>query len=162
MTTAPALTTSNDAQLLEREAATILANALALAATLHLPGARESHRGMLERAIELAHGALALDNAGLDPATIAGARSTLVKAYAARAEDARHGAGQLMQCAQRAPTREDCDDGWQRVEEVVAVAEASACHAARVADEFGDRAAWVAARKAAAAAREARQVVDER
>ena len=47
---------------------------------------------------------------------IAGACSTLVKAHAARARDARHGAGQLSLGAQRAPTCEACDDGWRRVE----------------------------------------------
>ena len=56
-----------------------------------------------------------------------------MKAHAARAQDARHGAGQLSRGAQRAPTREACDDGWLRVEAIVAAAEASAGEATRMA-----------------------------
>jgi hypothetical protein len=86
----------------------------------------------------------------------------LVKAYAARARDARHGAGQLSLGAQRAPTYAACDDGWQRVEEIVAVAEASALVAARMAADLDNNSAWKAARAAEAAARDARRIVDER
>jgi hypothetical protein len=86
----------------------------------------------------------------------------LVKAYAARARDARHGAGQLSLGAQRAPTCAACDDGWQRVEEIVAVAEASALVAARMAAELDNNTAWKTARAAEAAARDARRIVDER
>lgn len=134
-----------------------------LAAALHLPGARDHHRDQLGRVIELARELLDhADNGAGDPATIAAARATLVKAHAARAKDARHGAGQLSQSAQRAPTRDDCDDGWQRVEEIVTVAETSAREATRHATQLDTRASWQAARAAEAAARDARRIVDER
>ncbi len=143
------------------QAAAALAEAQA--EVLHLPGARDRHRRALARAIELAEGALAADpHEGGDPAVIAAARATLVTAHAARARDARHGAGQLSLGAQRAPTPDACDHGWQRVEEIVAVAEASAGVAMRLAVALDDRAAWTAARAAEAAARDARRLVDER
>jgi hypothetical protein len=151
----PDLATSLDADTLARTAATGLADALARHG--------DCHRRQLEQAIDLANRALAAaDEEGADAQTIAGARSTLVKAYAARARDARHGAGQLSLGAQRAPTCEACDDGWQRVEEIVAVAKASALAAARVAAQLDAKAAWQVARAAEAAARSARRLVDER
>jgi hypothetical protein len=154
---------SLDAGALDREAAGILADELAQVATLHLPGGRERHRRQLEHAIELANRVLAstADVAGGAKA-VAGARCTLAKAHAARARDARHGAGQLSLGAQRAPTCEACDDGWRRVEEIVAVAEESALAAARVAVELDDKTARKAARVAEDAARDARRIVDER
>ncbi len=159
----PDLATSLDARALERAAAVILADELAQTATLHLPGGRERHRRRLEQAIELASRVLvAAEGAGGSAKTIAGARSTLVKAHAARARDARHGAGQLSLGAQRAPTCEDCDDGWRRVEEIVAVAEASALAAAGVAAEMDNKTTWKAARAAEDAAHDARRIVDER
>ena len=121
MVTIPAVPVALDAHTLERAAAAILANAFAQVSALHLPGKRDDHRDQLARAIDLAHSALSAAE-GAAPETIVGARSTLVKAHAARAQDARHGAGQLSLGAQRAPTCEACDDGWQRVEEIVAVA----------------------------------------
>jgi hypothetical protein len=163
----PDFAASLDARALEREAAVILADELAQAAELHVPGGRERHRRQLEHAIDLANCALAAaaqarENAGEKAATIAGARFTLVKAHAARARDARHGAGQLSLGAQRAPTCEACDDGWQRVEEIVAVAEASALLAGRMAAELDNKSAWKSARAAEAAARDARRIVDQR
>jgi len=155
----PDLAASFAAHALERAAAGILADEIARAGELHLPGGRERHRGQLDHAIDLANRVLV---AVADARTLAGARSTLVKAHTARAQDARHGAGQLSLGAQRAPTCEACDDGWQRVEEIVAVAEASALVAARVAAELDNRSAWKAARAAEAAARAARRIVDER
>ncbi len=152
-----------DAHTLECEAALIVADALRQAGVLHLPGARERHRSQLARAIDRAQLALATaQSRGGTPETIAGARSTLVRAHAARAQDARHGAGQLSRSAQRAPTREGCDDGWRRVETIVAGAEASASEATHMALELDDPALWKAARTAQAAARAARRVVDER
>jgi hypothetical protein len=146
-----------------REAADMLAVTLAQATARHLPGARDRHRGQLEHAIDLANRVLgAAEEGAADAEAIASARSTLVKAHAARARDARHGAGQLSQAAQRAPTRGACDDGWQRVEAIVAVAEASALVAIRMADELDDSVAWKAASAAEAAARDARRIVDER
>ena len=159
----PELTASLDAHTLERTAAAILADALAAAAALHLPGGRDRHRRQLEHAIDIANRALAAtEEEGGNEGTRAGACSTLVQAHAARAQDARHGAGQLSIGAQRAPTCAACDDGWQRVEEIVAVAEASALLAARLAAELDNNTAWKAARAAETAARDARRIVDER
>ena len=167
MATLPDLAGSLDARTLEREAAAILADALAQLGKLHLPGERESHRRRLEQAITLANRALAAaeDGGALsseDMRTVSRARRTLVKAHAARARDARHGAGQLSLGAQRAPTREDCDDGWQRVEEIVTVAEESASVAARLAAKVDDKSAWRAAQAAEAEARDAHRLVIER
>ena len=123
-------------------------------------GERQRHRAELERAI--AGGERLLANQGADAETVAGVRWTLLRAYAARAEDARHGANQLMQSAQRAPTRADCEDGWVRVEEIVNVAEASAVRAGALADEIGELEAREIAEWAGRAARAARRFVDER
>jgi hypothetical protein len=167
----PDLAAFLDPHTLERAAAVILADELDQADALHLPGGRERHRRQLEHAIDLADRVLAAaepagedvgGDAGKNARTIAGARSTLVKAHAARARDARHGAGQLSLGAQRAPTCEACDDGWRRVEAIVAVAEASALAAARRAAELDNNSAWRAAWAAEAAARDARRIVDER
>lgn len=144
---------------LEREAAAILADTLAASSALHVSGARERHRQQLERAIDCAHRALA---AAADPETIAGARRTLVNAHTARAQDARHGAGQLSLGAQRAPTADACDDGWRRVEAIVAGAEASATEAARLARELDYEDVRASVRAAEAAAQDARRIVDER
>jgi hypothetical protein len=152
-----------DAHSLEYEAAAMLVDALSKPDRLHLPGARERHRHRLGRAIDLAQAALeAADRVGATPETIAGARATFVRAHAARAQDARHGAGQLSRGCQRAPTREACDDGWQRVESIVAVAETSASEAERVLLEQEDDTLRNAAGIAEVAAREARRIVDER
>ncbi len=126
---------------------------------LHLPGERDRHRVSLARVIELAQRVLAdTQDAGI----VARARTILIKALAARAQDARHGAGQLSLGAQRAPTQEDCDDGWLRVEEIVAIAQASATEAERIASLLDSRAGWKATQAAKAAASEARRLVDER
>jgi hypothetical protein len=133
--------------VLERAAIDMLIDALAQATALHLPGARDHHRRRLEHAIDHATRVLAAaDEATASASVIASARSTLVKAHAARAEDARHGAGQLSLGAQRAPTSDACDDGWLRVEAIVTVAEASALAAARMAAVLDDSATWKAAR----------------
>jgi hypothetical protein len=150
-------------EALEREAAAQLADALAEAATLHLPGVRDRHRSRVERAIELARAVLeAATERDVPPETSAGARRTLVKAHVARALDARYGAGQLSLSAQRAPTSDATDDGWRRVGEIVAMAEESAIEAARIASELDDDAARKSARAAEAAALDARRIVDER
>ncbi|WP_437733730.1 hypothetical protein [Sorangium sp. So ce1335] len=172
------------AQDLERDAADSLDAALALATTLHTPGQRDRYRRLLERAIERADRALAAadeERAALQEqelaaggeralATSMGARSTLARAHAARAEDALHGAVQLSLSAQRAPTREACDDGWRRAEAIVAGAEASARAAEISAAELEAgaprskvaRAARAAAHKAEVAARAARRIIEER
>ncbi len=145
-----------------------LAAALSLIATLHEPGQRERYRRLLGDAID--HAGRALAEAQPATAEERGARSTLARAHAARAEDALHGAGQLSLSAQRSPTREACDDGWRRVETIVAGAETSAAAAAKNALELEvlaphsrlARAACTAARRAKAAAAAARQIVEQR
>jgi len=97
-------------------------------------------------------------------------RLLLAKAHAVKADDARHGVNQLSQSAQRAPTREACDEGWGRVEGIARVAVEAAAHAAAVASELerevpataAARAAGVAAGRAEAAARAAQAHVAER
>jgi hypothetical protein len=138
--------------------------------TLEQRGQREVHRLRLERAIDLAE----RDLAALEGADAAVARTralaTSARAHAERAEDARHGAGQLSQSAQRAPTADACYDGWRRVAAIVAVAEASA-HVAttRAAELQRDaprsslaRVARAAATRAEAAAHAARRIVRDR
>ncbi len=125
--------------------------------------AKEAERRAVEREIDRARSLLAgCEDAGGDPETASRARATLVRAYAARARDARTGAGQLSLGSQRAPTPEACDDGWRRVEAIVADAEASAVQATRLARIVDSRAAWTSARAAEAAARDARRLVAER
>ena len=141
----------------------MLAEALRKPDELHRPGARERHRALLGCAIDLAQGVLeAAERVGATPETVAGARATWVRAHAARAEDARHGAGQLSRGCQRAPTREACEEGWQRVESIVAVAEASASEADRVLREHEDETLREGVGLTKKAAREARRIVDER
>ena len=159
----PDLAASLDAHTLVRAAAVALADAIAQASARELPGERERRRRQLEQAIDLGNRALAAaEPCSALPQVSASARATLVRAHAARAQDARHGAGQLSLGSQRAPTREACDDGWRRVEAIVEVAEASALAAARLATELGNHSAGKAARAAEAAAREARRLVGER
>jgi hypothetical protein len=154
---------------LEREAARKLADARGLLSTLHEAGQRERYRTLLEAAIDHAVRALSVLTPD-DLAASSAARSTLASAHAAKAEDALHGAGQLSLSAQRAPTRDACEDGWERVEAIVAAAEASARAAAAVASELEQepsaaklaRRARKSAQKAEAAARAARGIVDSR
>jgi hypothetical protein len=140
---------------------------LARAQALHLPGARLRSRLELARVIELAESAIAAaTNESGEPGAAAGAdagaRWTLLSAHAARAADARHGAGQLSLGSQRAPTIEDCDDGWQRVEEIVLACEASASEAERLARELEDPSARDKAVLARTLARDARGLIDAR
>lgn len=149
-------------------AASELDQARALLPTLHEPGQRERHRALLERAIEL--GQRALESEQGIPTALVTARSTLVAAHAAKARDASHGAGQLSLSAQRAPTLEACNDGWRRVEAIIAGAELSARLAAELQAELEReapgsklaRAASRAMREADAAARAARRIADQR
>jgi hypothetical protein len=153
-----------------REAARCLDDALGHAATLHEPGQREAHRRGLERASELAERALAALDGGDAAVARTQALATSTKAHAERAEDARHGAGQLSMSAQRAPTADACDDGWRRVAAIAAVAEESARIAATRAAELERQAphsslarvGHAAATKAEAAARAARRIVEDR
>jgi hypothetical protein len=148
---------SFDVRSLEGEVAALLDQVLA-----HMgePGTREQHRRHIEDVIATVESVLACGQG--DPRTSARARMVLVKAHAARAEDARHGAGQLALGSQRAPTRAACEDGWQRVAEIVAVAEASALVAARLAALVDKPSARKAGQAAEAAARDARRMIDER
>lgn len=128
---------------------------------------RDEQRRALELAILEANAVLA---SAPDPAAAELAHSNLVRAHAARAEDALHGAGQLSQSAQRAPTLDACHDGWRRVEAIVEGAEMSALAAATSAavlarDAAGSRvarAAATAARRAEGWALAARKLVVER
>lgn len=148
---------------LVRAAAQALEEALAQRHALHLPGARTLHRERLERALDLAGQVLALaDASDVAQSTIRSVRLIAVTAHAARAQDARHGAGQLSQSAQRAPTTEDCAQGWAQVEAIVAKSEASAREAAALALLLDEGGAHAAARSAAAAAQDARRIVEER
>ncbi len=148
-------------RLLAKQAAAILAETIAAAGLQS--GERERHRRQLGHAIELAQAVLDTANPRVgDEESLAGALLTLVKAYAARAEDALHGVNQLSQGSQRAPTRTDCDDGWKRVEGIAQVAEASAKKAAQYARQLDSKGAWKAAGLAKEAAREARRLVNER
>lgn len=157
-------------EAMEREAARWLDEALSLSATLHEPGQREVYRQRLARAAEGAELALAALEGPEATAVRTRALATSARALAERAADARHGAGQLSLSAQRAPTAAACDDGWQRVASIVAVAEASArTAAARSAEVERDaprspvaRAVRAAARKAETAARAARRIVEDR
>lgn len=169
------------AEQLANEAARGLAAALGVAKTLHEPGQRERYRALLGAAIE--HGVQSLATAVPEAHGSAtsgaevrfssaqtSARTTLVKAYAAKAEDALHGAGQLSLSAQRAPTRAACDDGWERVEAIVRGAEEAARSASVAASELTlrmpgsvvARRAEATAGKAESAARSARQLVERR
>lgn len=138
--------THADARALEREAARALADATREWASLTGGGKRESFRRRIAEVIEMAERAVALGSSS--------ARRTLARAHAARAEDAARGAGQLSMSAQRAPTREACDEGWMRVEAIVAGAEESA----RIAAELDAS----AAKRAEAAARRARKIIEDR
>ncbi len=153
-------------ELLEREAARSLAEAIALVAAGHEPDRRERHRRLLERVIEQAERA----SAAAEDEPRRAALTIVARAHAARAQDALHGAGQLSMSAQRAPTPEACDEGWRRVETIVAAAEDSARAAERAARaleaEAGSsglaRAARAASGRADGAARAGRGIVDER
>ncbi len=147
---------------LEREAAAALEEALALRTTLHLPGVRARHQRALERTLELSGRVIAQAPDGVDAETLAAARRTHLSAHCARARHARYGAGQLSRGSQRAPTVEDCDDGWERVESIVVTSEDSAREAVRMAAALDEPRAWTAARAAEAAAREARRIVEDR
>ena len=117
------LETESDGGALTAKAAALLAEAGALAGSLHLPGVRDDYRARLEEVVRLAGTALESAVASQEVALL---RWLLVQAQAARAEDARYGAGQLARGSQRAPTWEDCEDGWQRVAAIVGTAEAAA------------------------------------
>ena len=157
MTTALHIEKDDESPAAEAEA--VLAEALGMAGRLHLPGVRDRYREILERGICLAERALEqLD----DARGIVKIKKILVRAHAARAEDARYGAGQLARGSQRAPTPEDCEDGWLRVEEIVCNAEMSAVRARLLAEALDTPAGRRYAQAAEVSARTARQIVVDR
>lgn len=153
------LANETDGGELTRKAVTLLAEATALQGTLHLPGVRDDYRSRLEQVVLLA--TQALDNAG-EGREVALLQWVLVQACAARAEDARYGAGQLSRGAQRAPTLEDCEDGWQRVEQIAGTAEEAALAAAGFAQLLDTATAREIALRAEVAGKAARNIVRER
>ncbi|MDK9717688.1 MAG: hypothetical protein OEL57_07235 [Trichlorobacter sp.] len=148
-----------DSGELTRKAVTLLAEATALQGTLHLPGVRDDYRSRLEQVVLLA--TRALDNAG-ESQEVALLQWVLVQAFGARAEDARYGAGQLSRGSQRAPTLEDCEDGWQRVEQIACTAEDAAFEAARFSRLLDTDKAREIACRAEVAGKAARQIILER
>ncbi|WP_281185437.1 HU family DNA-binding protein [Trichlorobacter lovleyi] len=144
---------------LTRKAVTLLAEAAAVQGTLHLPGVRDAYRWRLEQVVLLA--GQALEGAG-ESREAELLHRVLVQACVARAEDARYGAGQLSRGAQRAPTLEDCDDGWQRVEQIASTAEEAALAAAGFAQRLNTDKARAMALRAEVAAMSARKTVQER
>ena len=144
---------------LTRKAAALLAEATALQGTLHLPGVRDDYRSRLEQVVLLATKAL---EGARENSELGSLHWVLLRAQGARAEDARHGAGQLSRGAQRAPTLADCEEGWQRVEQIACTAEVSALAAARFARLLDTAEARTIARRAEAAANAARKIVLER
>jgi len=141
------------------KAATLWAEATALAGSLHRPGVRDDYRSRLEQVVLLARQALESAEESSEAALL---QWVLVQACAARAEDARYGAGQLARGSQRAPTWEDCADGWQRVAEIAGTAEEAALAAAGFARHLATAKARALARRAEASAIAARKIVRER
>jgi hypothetical protein len=144
---------------LSRKAVALLAEATALQRTLHVPGVRDDYRSRLEQVVLLA--TRALGNVG-ESREVASLHWVLVQAFAARGEDARYGAGQLSRGSQRAPTLEDCEDGWQRVEEIVGTAEAAAVAASHFARLLDTAKARELARRAEGAGKAARHIILDR
>lgn len=140
-------------------AITLLAEATALQGALHLPGVRDAYRSRLEQVVLVATKAL---ESAVESGDVELLHGVLVQACAARAEDARYGAGQLARGSQRAPTLEDCEDGWQRVEEIVSTAEEAALAAAGFAQRLDTDKARAMALRAEVAAIAARKTVQER
>ncbi len=138
---------------------TLLAEATALEGGLHLPGVRDDYRFRLEQVVLMATAGLDSTEKNRDVESL---QWVLLQAGAARAEDARYGAGQLSRGSQRAPTLADCDDGWQRVEEIVCTAEEAAQEAARFAQLLDTVKAQTIARRAETAANAARSILKER
>ena len=137
----------------------LLDDALAQSNTLHLPGARALHRERLGRVLVLTAGDRVR---GLDAARLTRVHTLRALAQSAWAQDARHGARQLSRSAQRAPTREDCEEGWENVERIVCGAEEAAAAAVHLASVVDEPKVQKAAALASAAAKEARGIVTNR
>ncbi len=144
---------------LAQQVATLLAEARALEGRLHLPGVRDDYRARLEQVVVLA--TRALDNSG-ESRDFALLQWVLLRTQSVRAEDARYGAGQLSRGSQRAPTLADCEDGWQRVEQIACNAEEAALQAARCAQVLNTPKARAIANRANIAGKAARKIVIER
>ncbi len=148
----------SDGALLKR-VASLLDDALALKGTLHLPGVRDAYRSRLEHLVSVSTEGLSLVS---EDKSVPLLQKILVQVQAERAEDARYGAGQLSRGSQRAPTLADCEDGWQRVEEIVCTAEDAAAKATTFAKLLNTANANKLASRAEIAAKDARKIVLER
>ncbi len=134
----------------------ILEQALRMRSLPDLGGGREKYRELLARVLTQA-GSPEIPAAQSDRA-----RWVLIQAWAASAEDARYGAGQIARGSQRAPTEADCEDGWERVSEIVQHAESCARKASVLAAELATPRAQRSARQAEQSAQEARRLIQER
>lgn len=148
-----------DGEGLAQKVAALSAEATALQGMLHLPGVRDDYRSRLEQIVLLATRALGVAAESREVALL---QWVLIRALGARAEDARYGAGQLSRGTQRAPTLEDCEDGWQRVEQIACTAEEAALEAARFALLLNTAKAREIAHRAEVAGKAARKIVIER
>ncbi len=153
------LHSKTDGDRLARKVTTLLAQTTALQGMLHLPGMRDEYRARLDQVVLLATRAL---DSTQEKQEIELLQWVLVQAQGGRAEAARYGAGQLSRGSQRAPTLDDCEDGWRRVEEIVRTAEEAAAQASRFARLLDTAKAKAIARRAEAAAKAARRIVVER
>ena len=143
-----------------RRAESLWSEVTTLRQRLHEPGLRDLHRELLAGCIGSAERSLAgLPDGGIAPRSLL---SVLLQAYAAQAEDARYGAGQLSRGAQRAPSVADCEEGWRRVTEIIETSERSAQRADQLASELATPRAEFLARAARDAARQARNLLVER
>ncbi len=148
-------TTTQEPGLLRAEE--LLNEARELSQALHLEGNRERYRALLSEVIEAAQADLPSDEE-----LVKRIQRALLEAHAARAESARYGAGQLARGSQRAPTEEDCEDGWERVESIILEAEESARAAVFLAEQLSEPKSWAFARAAQFAAEKARALTQER
>lgn len=128
-----------DAPAIALVGARALDHAAELAESLHLPGLRDAHRAFLivaKDAFEAALRGVCIDARETLPAWVVACKGQLLRVYRAFTEDARYGVGQLSRAAQRAPTAADCDDGWQRVEEIARGAESVADKARALVSDY--------------------------
>jgi len=138
---------------------TLLEEAQALEGTLHYSGVRDGYRKLLEHGIVLVTKALADSDEHHERVRL---RKRLVDAHAARAEDARYGAGALSRSAQRAPTLKDCEKGWLKVAGIVGNARASANEARSLANIVGGHRSKQLASRTEQAARRAEDTLKKR
>lgn len=135
------------------------------ASALHQAGNRDAHRAFLilaKDAFEAALRGVDVDASKVLPAWVLTCKSHLLRVYRAFAEDARYGAGQLSRAAQRAPSEADCEDGWERVEEIVRGAETVARNATALVGEYDSAKCRRLATDTESAARDARGIIESR